>query len=251
MPLTVQREGAVALVRVAHGPVNALDTSLCVALAETCEEFTRDTSVSAVVLTGNGRAFSAGVDLKRILAGGDEYTREFLPALARCFLAVFGLAKPTVAAVDGHAIAGGCVIACACDHAVAADGPLQIGLTELAVGAPLPTSAIEIVRSRVRRRLREVVLHAGTYPPAEALEIGFVDEVVPAGSLQEHAATLAQRLARVPPDTYELTKRQLQRPALTAIRQRSAEWEPQVLERWRSDEVRAAIRRFVTERLGR
>ncbi|HKE97840.1 MAG TPA: enoyl-CoA hydratase/isomerase family protein [Actinomycetes bacterium] len=250
MPLSVERDAGVAILRMAHGPVNALDTELCVELAETFEALLRDPRVRAVVLTGNGRAFSAGVDLKRILSGGDEYTREFLPALTRCFLAVFGVDKPTVAAVDGHAVAGGCVIACACDHAVAADGPVRIGLTELAVGAPFPTAALEIVRARVHRRLREVLLHGATYAPRQARELGLVDELVEAGALAEHAATVAGRLAQVPQGTYALTKRQLQRPALAAIRRRSAEWEPQVLELWRSPEVRDAMRRFVAERLG-
>ena len=90
-------------VRLAHGKVNALDLELCQAIAETMRGL--DTGdVRAVVLTGTGRAFSAGVDLHRIVAGGTGYVAEYLPALVSAFRAVFDLGKP-VAALNGHAIA--------------------------------------------------------------------------------------------------------------------------------------------------
>jgi enoyl-CoA hydratase len=250
MPLTVRPEARIAIVRIAHGPVNAMDLELCTDIAGACGALAHDRTIEAVVLCGNDSVFSAGVDLKRILAAGDGYTGEFLTALATCFLAVHQLPKPTVAAVGGHAIAGGCVLACACDHVIAADGPTRIGLTELAVGAPFPTSALEIIRGRVHQRFGEVVLGAATYPPREALEIGFVDEVVAPASLAERATAVAARLARIPASTYALTKQQLQFPVRAAVAQRSADWEPQVHRLWSSAQVRAAMRRFVRDTLG-
>src|SRR5215468_4228936 len=120
--IEIDEVDGVAVVRMAHGKVNALDLEL---LAELTDVFlaARSSQAEAVVLTGAGRAFSAGVDLYRILDGGPDYVRAFLPALNETFLAVFALGKPTIAAINGHAIAGGAILAAACDHRIMADGP--------------------------------------------------------------------------------------------------------------------------------
>lgn len=250
--LTVRHDGPVAVVALDHGPVNALDTALCDAITTTFEDLARrDDDVGAVVLTGNGRAFSAGVDLPHVLDGSPEDRRRFLASLVGCFVAVFRIATPTVAAVDGHAIAGGCVIACACDHRVAASAELRIGLTELAVGVPFPTSALEIVRSRTGHHLHELVLGARTYGPREALERGLVDEVVPPEQLESRALEVARRLAAVPPATYRLAKLALQHPAADRIDRLTGAWDPQVIELWSADPVvGSAMERFAAEVLG-
>src|ERR1700735_4566733 len=134
---TEDRSGATVL-RLKHGKVNALDTDLLRATTAATQALA---PAAAVVTTGHGSAFSAGVDLKRIVDGGQSYVREFLPALSETFLAVFDHPGPVVAAVNGHAIAGGCVLAAACDVRLMSAG--RIGLSELSVGVPFPTVALE------------------------------------------------------------------------------------------------------------
>src|SRR5207253_4831329 len=99
----------------AHGKANAMSTEFCRALTARLAE-ANSSPARAVIITGQGRMFSAGVDLLRLSEGGAPYVREFLPALNAMFEAVFTCPKPVVAAVNGHAIAGGCVLACAADH---------------------------------------------------------------------------------------------------------------------------------------
>ena len=251
MPVEVTRHGAVARVALQHGPVNAMDTALCVELAEAVGELSVDDDARAIVVTGNGRVFSAGVDLRAIVAGDSHHTETFLRALAHCFLVLFQTPKPTVAAVDGHAIAGGAVLAACCDHAVAADADLKIGLSELAVGVAFPTSAIEIVRQRTGASLREAVLHARTYPPAEAVRLGFVDEVVAPDRVLAAAHEVAERLAGVPAVTYALTKQQINEPANAAIRECAPRWERAATHIWQEGEGRAALERFVATNLRR
>ena len=111
----------------------------------------RSTSIGAgaaraVIVTGTGSIFSAGVDLVRISAEGEGYVRRFLPALHRMFEAAFNLPKPLVAAVNGHAMAGGCVLACCADMRIAARGNGRIGITEMLVGVPFPALAFEVMR---------------------------------------------------------------------------------------------------------
>src|SRR6201992_461123 len=97
-----------------------------------------------VILTGAGRAFSAGVDLRALVDGGKGYAEKFVVALSKAFRAIFDHPAPVIAAVNGHAIAGGCVLAMCADVRLMSGG--TIGLTELAVGVPFPVTALEICR---------------------------------------------------------------------------------------------------------
>ena len=104
--------------------------------------------------------FSAGVDLLKVVDGGAVYVRMFLPVFRRVFESLFDYPKPVVAAVNGHAIAGGCVLACAADHRVMAAGTARIGMPELLVGVALPTVALETVRCACPSRLRRLISQA-------------------------------------------------------------------------------------------
>lgn len=129
----------VSTVRFDHPPVNALDLKVLDDVVETMHGVD-----GPVVITGAGRCFSAGVDLRATVDGGAEYTDRFMASLSAAFLAVFDHPAPVVAAINGHAIAGGCVFAMAADVRLMAGG--TIGLTELAVGAMFPIAALEICR---------------------------------------------------------------------------------------------------------
>lgn len=250
--IDVQRDGAVATVRVDHGPVNAMDLELLEALEATVAVLDEDVDVDAIVLTGNDRTFGAGVDLRRILDDGPDYTRAFLDALARAFLAPLRAITPVIAAVNGHAIAGGAVLAGACDLALVADGDrIRIGLSELAVGVPFPTVAIEVMRRRLGARLGEAVWTAGLYGPEAARDRGFVDEVVPADDLLARANAVAAQLVAAPAATRLLTHEQLARDVMEALAVRAGDWDARVADAWCSDEGRAAIAAFAARTLGR
>src|ERR1043166_5584099 len=109
--IELTHHGTVTVLRMAHGKANALDLEFCEALTAQLDECDRSPSTSALVLTGSGRMFSAGVDLLRLVDGGAPYVRVFLPAVNRLFQRLFVFSKPLVTAVNGHAIAGGCVMA--------------------------------------------------------------------------------------------------------------------------------------------
>ncbi len=236
---THDRDG-IAVIELAHGKVNALDLELCLAVRAAFAEVGPE---RAVVLTGAGRAFSAGVDLRRIVGGGATYASEFLEALTGCFLAVFDHPAPVVAAVNGPAIAGGCVLASACDRRLISRGP--IGLAELAVGVPFPTSAVEIMRSVLGPRAADLVLTARNLDPAEADAVGLVDEIVAPEELVPRAVARAAELASVPLDVFRHTKRQLQGPARDRITTRAPEDDPETARLWATDDIQARIREYV------
>lgn len=233
-------ESGIAVLRLNHGPVNALDLEILSAVPDTLAAVT---DARAVVLTGAGRCLSAGVDLKRIVEGGPGYVAEFLPALSTAALALFEHPRPTVAAVNGHALAGGCVLAAACDLRLMSAG--TIGLTELVAGVPFPTVPLEIMRHAAGPATDSLVLTGRTMDAAAARETGLVDEVVAPDELMTTALARAQRLALAPAEVYALSKTQLHRPTRQRIDANRPIDDPRVLELWSSPATHDLLRGYL------
>jgi enoyl-CoA hydratase len=238
----------IAILRIEHGPVNALDAELLEALADTLDDV--EGRAKAVVLTGTGPAFSAGADLNRLLDEGSQYVEAARPHATRAFERMFTISLPVVAAINGHAIAGGCVIALACDHRIMASGDHRLGLAELKVGVPFPAWALEIVRFAVAPpHLQRLIYSGRLVTPDEAFAAGLVDEVVAPDELMERALKIARRFASIPAATFALTKRSLRDPfAERARRARSMDDEGTAV--WASSETRESVRRFIDRTLG-
>jgi enoyl-CoA hydratase len=239
--LNATRRDNVLLLELKHGKVNALDLELLRALIDT---FRTAPDGQPVVLTGAGRAFSAGVDLRRILEEGPDYTTRLFDALSECFLAVYDHPGPVIAAINGSAIAGGCVIAAACDRRLISRGP--IGLAELAVGVPFPISALEIMRSLLGPAVSGVVLGARTFEAEEARTVGLVDEIVAPDRLLSRALENATDWGALPEGVFAHTKRQLHRPTRERITVAAATDDPIARALWASPAVRHAIERYMT-----
>ncbi|PKW16392.1 enoyl-CoA hydratase/isomerase family protein [Saccharopolyspora spinosa] len=233
--LDIEERSGVTVVRLRHGKVNALDLDLLQAITAAMHEIDEE---RALVLTGTDTAFSAGVDLRRILDGGTAYVEQFLPALSETFLAIFDRPGPVVAAANGHAIAGGCVMAAACDLRVMSQG--TIGLAELSVGVPFPTSALEIIRHAVGPVASQLVLTAALLDPPQARSIGLIDHIELPAALLDSAVGHAQRMARIPAEVFAFSKRQLQQPARDRIAARSED-DQAVLAMWSSTDTQQAI----------
>ncbi len=255
-----EQRGSVTVLTLEHGKANAVDTELCHGLVGALDELLREGTPS-VVLTGRGRIFSAGVDLYQVLEGGEEYLEVFLPALDAMLRAVIKFPHPLVAAVNGHAVAGGCVLACGCDlrlMAGAGDGAEgdrgagRIGVPELAVGVPFPAMPLEVLRTSLSAAaFRDLVYSGRMVGPDEALELGLVDRVVDPGDLLEEACAEAERLSDLPEDAFALTKRQFWTPALDAMDRHGAAWSAEVLNQWSSETTQDRIRRYLKETVGR
>ena len=238
--ITLEDRGDVTVVRLEHGKVNALDLELLRGITAT---FTGLRHPGAVVLTGHGRAFSAGVDLRRIVDGGAAYIDEFLPALSDAFLAVYDYPRPVVAAVNGHAIAGGCVFACACDVRLMSAG--TIGLTELLVGVLFPTVPLEIMRDAVGPAVRRLALTGETFGPEDARRLGLIDEVVDPDSLLDEAVRRAGALAQIPAEVYAVTKTQLHAPTRHRMIAERPVHDPIARARWEAPETQGAMAAYL------
>jgi len=245
----VEQRGAVAVVEMTHGKANAVDMDLC---RGTVEQFAalRASAAKAVVLTGSGSIFSAGVDLLKVLDGGADYVRPFLKALDDLLETLFLFPKPLVAAVNGHAIAGGCIISCAADRRIMARGGGRIGVPELLVGVAFPVVPLEVVRFAVSPEyFADIVYSGATYGPEEALRRGIVDELAEPAELLPRAIAEAERLAAIPAAAFELTKAQMREPAVETMRRRRAQLDAPIAEYWTNPSTLTEIRGYVERTL--
>jgi enoyl-CoA hydratase/carnithine racemase len=237
------RRGRVAIATIAHGKANAFDLELCDDLARMLAQF-RASPSAALVVTAHGTIFSAGVDLVRVVDGGASYVQRFLPALSATFDALFTCPKPIVAAVNGHAIAGGCILACAADHRVMARGSGRIGIPELRVGVPFPSVPLEIVRFAAPHHAQALVYGGATFSPDEAVDQGIVDAAVAPADLIDTTVAAAEQLASLPPAVFEMTKRQVRAPAVERIRA-AGTYDRDVIAMWASSDTLAHIRDYI------
>lgn len=242
-------KGSIAILKLAHGKANTMDIELCEAMIETFDQL-RISPAQAVVLTGQGSIFSAGVDLVCTSEGEAAYVRKFLPALNGMFDAVFHFPKPVVAAINGHAIAGGCVLACCADRRLMAQGNGRIGVTELLVGLPFPALAFEVMRLVTTPRFfSRAIFHGEIFSPEDGAERGWVDEVVPAADLIERAVAVAQTLSALPAATFAMTKRQMHLPVIERLEREGRAIDAVVTDIWATQESTARIRDYVVRTL--
>lgn len=240
--IVVERTERIATVRIDRPPVNALDVDTLNGLSDALDAATND-ETRAVVLTGTGTTMSAGADLVKVLGDDDAYVDAGIDGLSRCFRTLFEFPKPVVAAVNGHALAGGAVLTCGCDYRVMGRSAGRIGVIELAAGVPFPAWALELVRHAVNNEhFQELVYFGAAYEPTEAVAKGLIDELCPDELLMSRAVERAEQLARVPATTFALTKRSM-RAAAVASANSLMRFDDDIKAAWRSSEVQDAVRR--------
>lgn len=238
-------QNGIAILRMEHGKANAIDTDLFDALNDQLDQL-ETSDVSAVVLTGTGSSFSAGVDLFQVVDGGADYLASFLPALSKGLRRLFTLPKPVVAAVNGHAIAGGCLLAVACDYRVMARGRGKIGVTELLVGVPFPAVAMEVLRYQLSDAVAQKWVYSGALVgPDEAQDIGWVDELADAEQVLDRAIAQAVRWGKIPGQAFAMTKLQLRQEAADRMERQSVRLDEEIARIWSEEETLQGIRDFM------
>jgi enoyl-CoA hydratase len=214
--VNIEEQGELALVRIDRPPANALDLELLEEGRQALEELAT-AEPGAVVLTGRDGFFSAGVDLKLAPTLDAAGQRAMVEGINRLFTGWYSFPRPVVAAVNGHAIAGGLILALCADHRVGA-GNGKLGLTELRAGIGYPLAAMTVVRAELSPpAARQLVLQAELVDPPEALALGALDEVVDLDLVLPRALEVAEELAALPRDAYGRIKRQLRGEAIAAL----------------------------------
>jgi enoyl-CoA hydratase len=215
--MQLERVESVALLRMRAGKANAMSDAWLSRMSALLDEADA-MRPSALVVTGDGRSFCAGLDLPSLVDLSPSQIETFMEKFSAFMLRVFGLPIPVVAAVDGHAIAGGCVLALQADARIMAQGTAKIGLNEARIGLGLPAVVVETLRCQVPpQSLRPIALEGGLFSPDEARRLGLVDEVVAPEQVVERALERARELAAIPSSGFRAVKESLRRPAVQAV----------------------------------
>jgi enoyl-CoA hydratase/carnithine racemase len=177
--------------------------------SEVMEDLTRrlrEANGAPLLLTGTADAFSAGLNLKEVAGLEGEAMLSFLERLETLCATLYYYSGPTVALVNGHAIAGGCLLALFCDRRICVSNPkVKIGLNETALGLQFPRALFRMVQNRIPpQHIEEVLLQAGLHDPQNALRLGLIDAV--AEDAEAAARAQLDTLAALPQQAYAATK---------------------------------------------
>lgn len=207
--VTVEARGPVAVLTLDDGKANAVRPELLAALDAALDEVEAGDTRSLVV-AGRPGFFCGGLDLKRLPELSRAEQRDTFAHFGRVLTRLFLFGRPTVAAMTGHAIAGGALLAMACDVRLGVDGGYRFGVSEVAIGLPMPAFGVEVVRAAVPGvHLAEALLHGRLYTHAQAREVGMVEGLNLPERVTDVAVARARGLAEVPSEAYALTKRRL------------------------------------------
>jgi len=206
-----ERDGDLLILTMARGKANALNHVMVSELSNAVGEAARDSSVRGLVLASNRpRFFSSGFDVREVFAYDREGMARFFGGFIDLYEGVYRCPKPVVAALSGHAFAGGAILASACDFRIMAEGDYGFALNEINVGLALSGGMRRmVVHAAGLTGARELLLLGEPISPARALEIGLVKELAPAEEVRGRAITLARFLAAKPAAAYHEMKRSL------------------------------------------
>lgn len=242
MPISMSAAGdGVFVIDLAFPGGNAINEAFIEAVDAALEKGRSD-GARAIVLTAPGRTFCSGLDLVRI----HEYDRiamaRFVDEFDDFFARLFAFEVPVVAAVAGHAIAGGCVLAMAADYRIMASGGRLMGLTEAALGLPLPAAVMEIARLAVPAPAwAPWLLEGRRFSAEEAHRDGVVHRVCAETDVVAEAVAKAAGLAKAAPGAAQAIKAALRAPALRRIAETKEESRRIFIEHWFGAEARARV----------
>ncbi len=248
-PTTViyEKNAAVATVRLSREHGNAINEALVNDLMTAFQEASTDPKVRGVLLAAKGKLFSPGLDLRELIEYDRPTMAHFMRRFGAMLLVLYTCPKPVVAALSGHAIAGGCVLAMTADRRILQEGAL-IGLNEVRVGVPLPFGVSLMLRETVRTAiLEEVALIGSNYSGERAVDAGLVHEVHPAQGFEDLCLERLGEFTDKDPKSFSTTKRYLRSSAVERIRANDQKLMHEWLDCWFSDNTRERIRGIASD----
>ncbi|MFH0976936.1 MAG: enoyl-CoA hydratase-related protein [Spirochaetota bacterium] len=205
----VEREEKVGIIKLNRPPMNPLSTKLYLELHDAVTELDNDAEIGAIIITGNGdKAFAAGLDIKEVLGKSIVEALNFCWAGPRkAFDKLTGIEKPTIAAVFGLALGGGCEVALCCDFRIASEDAI-FGLPEINLGIMPGSGATQrLTRLVGSSRAKELLFSGDNINAQEAYRIGLANKVVPKDKLMEEAKAMAKKLSKKPKVALGLIKK--------------------------------------------
>lgn len=233
--------GDVVELRMNNPPFNALNPALVNELLQALQA-TQKSDARAIVLSGTPAVFSVGVDAAEVMALNRSQTQQFFVQFHNLCVALGRSPIPVIAAITGHAPAGGTILALFCDYRVMAQGPFQIGLHQVRMGIIVPTAIRHLLARLIGHRLAERLLVEGKMlAPEEALRIGLVDEVAAPEAVLRHALHHCMRMLALPASAMNEMRDSFHEEVHRELGDRDAIID-ELLENWFSEEAQASMR---------
>ena len=243
---TIRTEGrdGVMVVTLDRGTTNPINRQLVDELTETLRLSKNDPKTCALVLaSANEKFFSIGFDIPQLFELDREEFGSFFRAYNRLCIDLYVWPKPTVAAITGHATAGGCILALCCDYRFMAEGRKLMGMNEIKLGVPVPYPIDSIFRQLVGfRNARDASDSGDFFPPDKLIEMGMVDQTLPAEQVLPKSIEKARLLGSYSQEAFAMIKRNRTEAVERDILAQLEERERFFVECWYSDEVRKRLK---------
>ena len=230
--------GGIATVSLGRGRVNALNNTLVDEMMQCLRALADDGDIKAVVLTGRDKFFSFGFDIPEFLSFDKAAFTSFLTRFSDLYTYLFTYPKPVVAALNGHTIAGGCMLALACDYRIMITGSAKLSLNEITFGASVFAGATEMLRFWVGSATATEVLYSGAmYSAEEALDRDLIQAVARGDQLIDRARQIAEDLAAKPAPAFASIKSLLRNPVAEEMVRREAASIHEFVEIWYTEDT--------------
>ena len=242
--ISVEIHGKVAFAKLNNGVINALNPKVVRELEAVLKQVKTDVSINGLVLgSSNEKFFSIGFDIPELFEMNRDDFRGFYRLFNQVCLDLFTLRKPTVAAITGHAIAGGCILALCCDYRFIAKGHKLMGLNEVKLGLPVPYMPDRLLHAIAGVcKAREIMEGGKLYPSNEAFEMGIVDKILPIEDVVKAAIEHVDTLGSLPKVGYGIIKQNRVEVIQEQVMARQDEKEAYFLESWYSDDARKCLK---------
>jgi enoyl-CoA hydratase/carnithine racemase len=241
----VEYDEPLAVVRLERGKVHAINDQMVGELQLTFNELEVNGSIKAVILAGTEKFFSFGFDIPGFMDHSPEAFTHFVTRFTGLYTYLFLYSKPIVAAINGHAVAGGCILTTAADYRLMVTGKARIGLNEISFGSSIFAGSVEMMKYCAGTRNAELILTSGNlYSAEEAHGMGLVDKITSDEKLMDDARQIALEYAGKDRPAFAGLKNLLRRPVADAMIAREAESIREFIKIWYSPATREKLRKI-------
>ena len=234
--VTANKNSDIATLALNRGKVNALNGQVIEKMRSALARFENDPAIKAIILTGQGKFFSFGFDIPEFLSYSKLEFTDYLTRFTDLYTYLFLYPKPIIAALNGHTIAGGCMLALACDKRVMVSGKAKIALNEISFGSSVFAGSTEMLRFCVGGKNAAEILYSGAmYTAEEAKVLGLIDEVTAEKNLIREATKAASALSAKPGSAFASIKSLLRKSVAQEMRLKEKGSINEFVEIWYSD----------------
>ncbi|MCG8606792.1 enoyl-CoA hydratase/isomerase family protein [bacterium] len=241
----VTQAAGIVTVKLARGKVNAVNAEVVESLHSHLETLRNDSNTKAIILTGQGKFFSFGFDIPELFPYSKSEFARFLEKFTDLYADLFIYPKPIIAALNGHAVAGGGMLALACDRRIMVSGKAKISLNEIGFGSSVFAGSVEMLRFAVGSANASEILYSGAmYSAEDAQALGLVHEVTTKDELVARAIAMATDLGEKASDAFASIKTLLRRPVFEEIKRRELESIREFVEIWYSESTQENLKQI-------